>query len=250
MIRRRINNAVINAANNGIRFVIAAGNAAQNADNTTPARVDHQNVWTVSAFRQGDEFVVDFNCPINNKGSNFGNPPVDYSAGGEDVASLLIGGGRGNGYGTYPDCANDGTSYAAPVVAGLLLAAPNSLMINGYVSGDPDGTSDTILVYDVPVTVTISGPNNLHGGELGTWQANLSNGDGSYNYQWYYRNGDYLEPWIADGTNSPTYSHRFILQNYPETTAVKVVVSDNDEQASNIIFIFVQDPNCPPGQLC
>jgi hypothetical protein len=43
-------NAIINAANQGIRFAIAAGNSGQDADGFSPANAgDHPNVYTVSA---------------------------------------------------------------------------------------------------------------------------------------------------------------------------------------------------------
>jgi len=147
-----IDDAVINAANAGIRFSIAAGNDASNASSFTPARVNHSNVWTVSAFRQGDEFVQTFdsntpNCnPLNNpnSGSNYGNPPVDFSGPGESIFSLWKNGG------TNTTC---GTSMADPHIAGLLLTVPNDISIDGYVTNDPDNNPDKIAAY-VPVVLS------------------------------------------------------------------------------------------------
>lgn len=146
-----IDNAVINAANNGIRFSIAAGNESMDAVDYTPARVVHQNTWTVSAYRQGDEFVqiFDWNTPNCNPdqnpnvGSNFGNPPVNYSAPGENILSLWRNGG------TRTTC---GTSMAAPHVAGILLATGDEPLTDGTVSNDPDGNPDPVAVASIQLS--------------------------------------------------------------------------------------------------
>jgi hypothetical protein len=138
-----LDTCVENAADMGFRIVIAAGNAAVPADEYTPARVVHQNVWTVSAFRQGDEFVEVFdentpNCdnPFQVLGSNYGNPPVDFASPGENIFSLWRNGG------TNTTC---GTSQAAPHVAGLLLACGDAgLETDGTVSNDPASPADPI----------------------------------------------------------------------------------------------------------
>ncbi|MBO6620307.1 MAG: S8 family serine peptidase [Balneola sp.] len=137
--------AVTNAANSGLDFVVAAGNDEANANNYSPARVNHYNVHTVSAFRQGDEFAQTFdittpNCnPLNfpDVGSNYGSSTVDYSAPGESILSLW----KNNG--TLTTC---GTSMAAPHIAGILLVNSSTFALDGTVSNDPDGTSDDIMV--------------------------------------------------------------------------------------------------------
>ncbi len=97
--------------------------------------------------------------------------------------------------------------------------------------------------------VAIAGPNMLDEGEIGTWQAAVSNGDGSYSYQWYYRHGSFT--WTAGGMDSPMYSHTFynIVQN-GQNASVKVVVDDGSKQVSTIHSVFVRDPDCPPNQIC
>lgn len=107
-----LENTILNAADNGIRFTLIAGNAGADANNFSPGRINHTNVWTMSAFDDTDTFA---------SFSNFGNPPIDYSGPGVDVPSLQIGGGAGMGFG--PSGSEDGTSYAAPHIAGLLLAS-------------------------------------------------------------------------------------------------------------------------------
>jgi hypothetical protein len=135
---------ITNAADDGFRIVISAGNDADDADDYSPARVNHNNVWTVSAFRQGDEFaqIFDWNTPNcnffqnPNFGSNYGNPPVDYAAPGENINSLWRNGG------TFTTC---GTSQAAPHVAGLLLTCGEAgLEMDGTVSNDPSSPADPI----------------------------------------------------------------------------------------------------------
>ncbi|MCL9981913.1 MAG: S8 family serine peptidase [Erythrobacter sp.] len=121
-----LDNAVINAAAGGVRFVLAAGNDAANAANSSPARANGPNVFTISSFATGD---------IRSSFSNFGNPPIDYAEPGSGILSTWI----GSGYNTI-----SGTSMAAPHFAGILLqGAPGD---GGRVSGDPDGTPDVIGV--------------------------------------------------------------------------------------------------------
>jgi subtilisin family serine protease len=121
-----LDNAVIAAAAGGIRFVLAAGNESTNALNSSPARANGPNVFTISSFAQGDNW---------SSFSNFGNPPVDFAEPGSAIRSTWI----GSGYNTI-----SGTSMAAPHFAGILLqGAPVS---GGKVNGDPDGNPDTIGV--------------------------------------------------------------------------------------------------------
>lgn len=119
-----LDTAVINAAAGGVRFVLAAGNSAQFAGNSSPARANGPNVFTISSFAIGD---------VWSSFSNFGNPPVDFAEPGSAVKSTWI----GSGYNIL-----SGTSMAAPHFSGILLqGAPGN---GGRVNGDPDGNPDTI----------------------------------------------------------------------------------------------------------
>ncbi|RMF15249.1 MAG: S8 family peptidase [Alphaproteobacteria bacterium] len=123
-----LNDAVINAANKGIMFALAAGNESQDANNVSPASTEHPNVYTVSAIDDTDTFA---------SFSNFGNPPVDCAAPGVNI------------YSTYKDAGYQtlsGTSMATPHVAGLLLITGGHPNNGGLAQNDPDGNPDIICV--------------------------------------------------------------------------------------------------------
>lgn len=122
-----LNDAVIDAAKGGVKFVIAAGNSGADANNYSPASANGANVYTVSAFAEGDTWA---------SFSNYGNPPVDYAAPGVSILSTY----KDGGYATL-----NGTSMASPHVAGVLLLG--SAKDGGNVTGDPDGTPDIIAVH-------------------------------------------------------------------------------------------------------
>lgn len=101
-ISKTLDDAVIAAANNGIFFVLAAGNDNTHADNSSPARAEHDNIYTISAMDIND-----------NRASftNYGSPPIDFAAPGVNVKSCVNGGGYGWA---------SGTSMSAPHVSSLL----------------------------------------------------------------------------------------------------------------------------------
>jgi len=235
-----LENSIINAANSGLKFTIAAGNEKQNANNVSPARVEHSNVWTVSAFRQGDAFSVIFDydhCGNDNAGSNYGNPPIEYSEPGERIRSLLIGGGVGMGF--DGPCTASGTSYAAPHLAGLLLVK-GSVDLDGTVSNDPDGDPDPIAIDEEPLQVSVDGPSIVNSGDIAMFTSSVSHQEGSVSYQWYYRT--YPEQsWILDsGATASTYSHTFYNSGGYENQAVKLEVNSAGETASDIQSVYVQ----------
>jgi subtilisin family serine protease len=123
----RIEKELLRLANKGVYIVIAAGNSAS-LTTTSPQRLNHRNIFTVSAFGQGDIFW---------RNSNYGNPPVDYSQPGVGIYTTASGGG----YGTY-----SGTSFSAPHLAGLLLITNGKLKNGGTVIGDLDTQPDIIAI--------------------------------------------------------------------------------------------------------
>jgi subtilisin family serine protease len=121
-----LDDAVLAAASNGIRFALAAGNDGEDANGSSPARVNGSNIYTISAMDSNDDWAYF---------SNFGNPPVDYAAPGVSVTSTW----KDGGYNTI-----SGTSMASPHAAGVLLLGAAGT--DGTVNGDPDGDADPIIV--------------------------------------------------------------------------------------------------------
>ncbi|MDH3322418.1 MAG: S8 family serine peptidase, partial [Flavobacteriaceae bacterium] len=119
-----LDNAVIAAAASGVKFALAAGNESDDANNHSPARANHANIYTVSAMDSNDNFA---------SFSNYGNPPIEFCAPGVSIASLW----KSGGYNTI-----SGTSMAAPHVCGLLLLG--NVAKDGTVNNDPDGNADDI----------------------------------------------------------------------------------------------------------
>ena len=119
-----LDDAVRNAADRGILFSLAAGNSGNDANNYSPARVEHPNVYTVSAIDTSDCLPT---------WSNYGNPPIEFAAPGVGVLSTKKGGGTT----TF-----SGTSMSAPHVAGLLLLG--TVNSDGLACNDPDGNPDSI----------------------------------------------------------------------------------------------------------
>lgn len=115
-----LDQAIVNAASQGIWFVLAAGNSGDDASNYSPARANGPYVLTVSAL-DSNGCLTSF--------SNYGSP-VDFAAPGLSVVSLRLGGGVST---------KSGTSMAAPHVAGLIASGwdPSAALGNDKV---PDRT--------------------------------------------------------------------------------------------------------------
>lgn len=126
-ISQALDDAVLAASNKGIKFALAAGNSSEDANTSSPARVNGANIYTISAMSVGDNWA---------SFSNFGNPPVDYCAPGVSIKSTW----KDGGYNTI-----SGTSMASPHAAGVLLLGNASF--SGTVNNDPDGTADKIIVH-------------------------------------------------------------------------------------------------------
>jgi subtilisin family serine protease len=127
-VSQAVDDAVKNAASSsGVKFVLAAGNESDDANNHSPARVNGTNIYTISAVDINDNFA---------SFSNYGNPPIDYAAPGVSIKSTW----KNGGYNTI-----SGTSMAAPHAAGVLLLG--SARNGGSALGDPDGNADTIITH-------------------------------------------------------------------------------------------------------
>lgn len=132
-----LNTAVINAANKGIFFSLAAGNEGADANTKSPASANGDNIFTISAMDSNDAFAY---------WSNYGNPPVDYCQPGVKIYSTYKDGG-------YAELS--GTSMAAPHMAGILLLKGKNFVTDGTVKEDPDVNdpgcyADPIAVVSLP----------------------------------------------------------------------------------------------------
>ena len=125
-VYQAIDDAVLAASQSGIFFALAAGNESDDANNHSPARVNGQYIWTISAMDIND-YWASF--------SNYGNPPVDFCEPGVNIYSTY----KGGSYTTM-----SGTSMAAPHMCGILLMTNGNPATDGYVVGDPDGNPDPI----------------------------------------------------------------------------------------------------------
>ena len=121
-----LDDAVKAAANTGIIFALAAGNESTDANNSSPARANGANIYTISAMDINDNFA---------SFSNYGSP-VDYCAPGVAVNSTW----KDGGYRSI-----SGTSMACPHAAGVLLVSGGNPSTSGSVNGDPDGNADSII---------------------------------------------------------------------------------------------------------
>jgi subtilisin family serine protease len=124
-----LNDAVVAASANGVYFAIAAGNESQDANGVSPASANGANVFTISAIDAANNFATF---------SNFGNPPIDFSAPGVNIESLNKGGGT---------TIKSGTSMAAPHACAILMLTSGKPNSSGNANLDPDNTDDPIIHY-------------------------------------------------------------------------------------------------------
>lgn len=155
-----LSNAILNAANQGIRFAIAAGNSGEDVDGFSPADAgDHPNVYTVSAV--DSTYTMASWSNWDRLDASDAVDDVDVAAPGVGVLSYFQGGQL-----AYLS----GTSMAAPHVAGLLLTdgVKAGSLVNPVVAGtaDPFALAGT-GVAPTPPSFTLQTPASVNeGGSL------------------------------------------------------------------------------------
>lgn len=120
-----LDNAIKKAAAKGVLFAIAAGNSAVDCAGSSPARLDAEGVYTISAHDSYNRLWDKSNYGLS----------VDFSAPGVNVTVTTKNGSTGGG--AY------GTSFAAPHVAGILLLT-GKVATQGAITGDKDSKPDPV----------------------------------------------------------------------------------------------------------
>jgi subtilisin family serine protease len=100
---KKLDDAVLELAEKGVYVVISAGNHSSFANEYSPARVKHRNIYVVAGIDQHYNVLPK---------SNFGTPPITHCAPGKEILSTSLNG-------SYSQ--DSGSSMAAPHVAGMLL---------------------------------------------------------------------------------------------------------------------------------
>lgn len=128
-ISTTLDDSVISASQaSNAYFTLAAGNESDDASNHSPARVNGENIWTISAIDSNDATAYF---------SNYGTP-VDYAAPGVGIFSLWKNGGTNT---------ISGTSMAAPHACAVLMMSNGTPNTSGLAISDPDGEADPIIHY-------------------------------------------------------------------------------------------------------
>ena len=126
-----------------IWFSIAAGNNRGYAAQRSPARMSAPDypyaeslgfIYTVSSYGTAYKFSNYF--PFSNLGSNYGKA-VDIASAGENIYTTTLNGG-------YTSDPISGTSFAAPIVAGILFLNKGVVYKKLSVTGDRDATPDKV----------------------------------------------------------------------------------------------------------
>jgi len=142
--------AIKNYAGYDTWFALSAGNNRGYASLRSPARMSSPNypyaetlkfITCVSSYGSAYKFSAVFPGGDPKSGSNYG-VAVDYASAGVNIYSTYLNGG----YTPYPV---HGTSYATPIVAGILFLNKGVIYYNKkYVTGDVDGNPDKVAALN------------------------------------------------------------------------------------------------------
>lgn len=240
--------AVANAWSSGIVIVAAAGN---NLSNTTVYPAAYSNVIGVSGVNSDKSFAGSGTTGCTGY-SNYGSH-VDLAAPFTAYSTIGV-----NTYGTL--C---GTSMATPHVTGMaaLLKSQNPTWTNQqivdtlFARAEDLGAAGKDVYYGYgllralrPATSSLSaeitGPGFLYEGDLGTWYANASGGDGTYTYVWQLRH-DYDMTWYNVGYDS-SYSDYLSAGGY----YLRVTVTSAGSSFTSAEYQVWVEPVCGGQILC
>lgn len=247
-----LNDAITNSINDGVTYVLSAGNEATDACSHSPTSTP--NALAIGATDSNDAFASSF--------SNFGSC-VSMLAPGVNITSDFNGSDTDTH--TY-----SGTSQSAPHVTGTVAlylsgnpsATPADVRssvtgnaTSNAISGVPANTPN-LLAYSAyttgprppsPLTVAISGPTQISNGNYCTWTAQASGGTPPYStYQWQETQHNTLNPQSQYGP-SPTYSASDFNSSFGATQVVVTVIDAMGKGATavqQVTHYGYGGPNC------
>jgi hypothetical protein len=136
-----------------------------------------------------------------------------------------------------------GGNLVATRSPGLSSASFNETPPNGFykvAAQNASGTGADVPSTRLGMTVSISGPNSLDSGELGTWTASATNPPGSVSYQWSDSQG-------GSGSGS-SYTSAFNVE-YTTTETISVTATSGTQEAGGVYVVTVQPSECE-GRIC
>ncbi len=213
-------------------IVISAGNNSGDANDRSPQRIQGPNVYVISAMDPYDNYA---------SFSNYGNPPINYCAPGVKVVSTY----KNGTYGVL-----DGTSMAAPHVAGLLLLG--DICATSTVNLDPDGNPDPIAEHSTNMSPYDGGSiadNQIicYGDTPAAFSsiAPPSGAVGPLEYQWQLTTVSptaNFDDWLNVGSNNDTYTHMGTITQttwFRRLARVCLTLTWETEASSNVVQVDV-----------
>jgi aqualysin 1 len=248
-----VNDAIANLVASGVTVAVAAANGyGDDACSYSPASAP--SALTVGATDSYDQQAY----------FSSGGSCVDLYAPGQGITSDWLYGGTNTIDGTSmasPHVAGaaalylQGNPYAAPsTVAGALVGnatawhlsaltagSPNLLLYTGSGSGSGGGGGGG---GTPALSASISGPTDLYGETIQTWDASASGGDGTYSYQWQYR-AETATTWTNVGTNRSAYIRH--VGYYAPSFYLRVIVTSGSSSVTSpefYVYHVVGDGMC------